>query len=172
MKLHASPHPLLLEEFLPYRLSVLTNTVSTALAREYQERFQLTIPQWRAMAVLALEAGLSANEVGLRTAMDKVTVSRAVAALVRAGRVVKRVDPHDRRRVRLRLSARGRAIYREIVPRARTLERALLSALPARDVAHLDRLLTALWQKAQHLGTASSRDAVELLDRGGRPGRS
>jgi len=36
-----------LETFLPYRLSVLANEVSTRLASVYAERFGLTIPEWR-----------------------------------------------------------------------------------------------------------------------------
>jgi DNA-binding MarR family transcriptional regulator len=159
MKPNTSPAPLVLHEFLPHRLSVLMNTISTALSREYAARFELTIPQWRVMAVLGIEAGLSANEVGEQTAMDKVTVSRAVAGLVRAGRVVKRVDREDRRHVRLRLSARGLAIYAEIVPRARRVERQLLGSLSSRDVAELDRLLAALWDAAQQLDGARERAA-------------
>jgi len=48
------PKPvLLLENFLPYRLSVLTNLVSSAIAGAYRERFGLSIPEWRVVAVLA-----------------------------------------------------------------------------------------------------------------------
>ena len=74
-----------LEHFLPYRLSVLANTVSTALAGAYALRFGLTIPQWRVIAVLARTPGLAAADVVERTAMDKVAVSRAVAGLARHG---------------------------------------------------------------------------------------
>ena len=41
-----------LDDFLPYRLSVLTNRVSGAIARHYSERFGLSVPEWRVMAVL------------------------------------------------------------------------------------------------------------------------
>ena len=41
------PRTLELDRFLPYRLSVLSNTVSTAIAGAYQQRFGLTIPEWR-----------------------------------------------------------------------------------------------------------------------------
>lgn len=73
--------PLALERFLPYRLSVLTNRVSGALSRHYADRFGIGIPEWRVIAILGRYAGLSANQVAERSAMDKVTVSRAVAAL-------------------------------------------------------------------------------------------
>src|SRR5690606_42112870 len=81
------PHARLdLDRFLPYRLSVLSNAVSAAIAREYAERFRLGITEWRVMAVLGLDPGLSASEVAGRTALDKVAGSRAVARLVGGGR--------------------------------------------------------------------------------------
>ena len=48
-----------LGDFLPYRLSVLSNTVSTAIAGAYARRFGLTIAQWRVVAVLARSLGSS-----------------------------------------------------------------------------------------------------------------
>ena len=74
-----APSKLHLENFLPYRLSVLSNTVSGAIAAAYFAHFGLSIPEWRVMAVLAANPGLSAAEVTARTAMDKVAVSRALA---------------------------------------------------------------------------------------------
>ncbi|HEY0524553.1 MAG TPA: MarR family transcriptional regulator, partial [Stellaceae bacterium] len=41
-----------LERFLPYRLSVVSNRISATIARLYARRFDLTIPEWRLMAVL------------------------------------------------------------------------------------------------------------------------
>lgn len=135
---------LVLERFLPYRLSVLTNTVSRAIAREYGQRFGLSIPQWRVMAVLGRFPDRSANAVAERTAMDKVMVSRAVAGMVRAGRVVRRADPGDRRRSVLRLSEAGRAIYAQIVPLARRYEAQLHDALSPAERAALDTILDKL----------------------------
>src|SRR3546814_9508084 len=71
--------PLTLERFLPYRLSVITNRISGALSRHYAARFGISIPEWRVIANLGRYPGLSANQVAERSAMDKVTVSRAVA---------------------------------------------------------------------------------------------
>ncbi len=113
---------LMLDAFLPYRLTVLANSVSRAMARLYAERFDLTIPEWRVMAVLGSGAPLSANQVAERTAMDKVRVSRAVARLLQSGRINRRPDPADRRRSLLRLSNQGKDIYEKIVPLARAVE--------------------------------------------------
>jgi DNA-binding MarR family transcriptional regulator len=139
-----APARLELDRFLPYRLSVLTNKVSDAIAREYSERFDLTIPEWRVMAALGNTPGLSASEVAAKTAMDKVQVSRAVARLAEARRVTRRADPGDGRITRLALSANGQAIYDEIVPLALELEAQLMATLTAEERANLERIMAKL----------------------------
>ena len=143
-----------LEHFLPYRLSVLSNTVSSALAGAYARRFGLTIPQWRVVAVLARSPGLSAAGVAERTAMDKVAVSRAVTGLARSGRVRRVLAVSDRRRSVLTLTARGRAVYRQIVPLALAYERRLLRELSPAEQAQFDRLLGRLQKRSWLLGPA------------------
>jgi len=137
-----------LEHFLPYRLSVLTNRVSDAIAREYSNRFGLSIPEWRVMAVLGGTPDLSARDVAERTAMDKVQVSRAVESLVRARRVARTVDAEDGRISRLALTAKGRAIYDEVVPLALHLEEVFLSALKPEERRQLETLMAKLSRKA------------------------
>jgi DNA-binding MarR family transcriptional regulator len=87
-----------LENFLPYRLAVLSNTVSTTVARAYDKRFSVSIPEWRVIAVLGRFPGLSAVEVAGRTLMDKVAVSRAVTKLIKNGRVEREFADADKRR--------------------------------------------------------------------------
>lgn len=147
--------PLELARFLPYRLSLLSNLVSGAIAARYSERFGLTIPQWRVMAVLAIEPGLSAADVALRTAMDKVAVSRAVATLLRAGRLERRTHAQDRRRSQLQLSEAGRRVYAEIVPIARQYETLLVDALDTADRVALDRIWQRLIDRARELRPAT-----------------
>lgn len=138
------PATLDLQQFLPYRLSVLANRSSDALAREYSQRFGLGVTEWRVMAVLGRYRQLSANEVAQRTAMDKVAVSRAVARLLDAGRLTREFADDDRRRSVLRLSAAGRAIYRRIVPLALQFEELILAGMSRRERALLFRLLDRL----------------------------
>ena len=133
-----------LDRFMPYRLSVLTNRVSSAIARHYSERFNLSIPEWRVIAVLGQNPGLSAREVAERTAMDKVQVSRAVASLLAAKRLTKAAHVSDGRVAHLSLSAKGRAIYEDVVPLALGLEKRLLEVLTVKEREMLDQLLTKL----------------------------
>lgn len=138
--------PLELENFLPYRLSILSNRVSQAIAREYQERFHLSMTEWRVMAVLARfnGEGLSAREVAERTAMDKVAVSRALARLTSAGRVSRATHNGDKRRSVLRLTAKGWKIHDTVAPLARRHERELLARLTAEEQRVLGRVLDKL----------------------------
>lgn len=135
---------LILERFLPYRLSVITNRISDALSRHYATRFGIGIPEWRVIANLGRHPGVSANEVAERTAMDKVTVSRAVAALERKGLLERARDDADKRRSRLVLSEKGQKVYAEIAPLALGFERDLLTVLSPEEYAQLDCIIEKL----------------------------
>jgi len=144
--------PLELEKFLPYRLSVLSNTVSQAIAREYEDRFQLSITEWRVVAVLGRYDGLSAREVAERTAMDKVAVSRAVAELMKDGRVKRSTADHDKRQSVLSLTAKGRKVYDEVAPLALQHEQRLLAHLDAEEREWLGRIIEKLLLAERALG--------------------
>lgn len=135
---------LVLERFLPYRLSVLSNRLSGAIAREYSQRFDLGVTEWRVMAILGRTPDLSANQVAQRSAMDKVAVSRAVARLLASGRIEREFDENDRRRSVLRLSEAGYAIYDAVVPLALGFEQQVLGELTEDERALLFRLLDRL----------------------------
>jgi DNA-binding MarR family transcriptional regulator len=94
--------------------------------------------------VLGRYPDLTATELVERTAMDKVAVSRAVASLVADGRLTRKVDGEDRRRARLRLSAKGYRIYDEVAPLALAYQQKLLCELGADDRMQLESLLSRL----------------------------
>lgn len=151
-------HHLELDRFVPYRLSVLSNVVSRAFALLYAERFDLAIPEWRVLAVLGMAAPLSASEVCKRTAMDKVQVSRAVQSLLASGLVERGISADDKRRASLTLTRRGKAVYAEIVPLARSVEASLLETLTDEEASQLDRLLTKLMSRADELSSPAGAD--------------
>lgn len=142
---------LVLEEFLPYRLSVLSNRISRAIARRYAKTFNLTIPEWRIIAVLGRKPGLTAKEIAEATEMDKVAVSRAVARLAAARRVAAKADPGDARRQRLTLTREGETLHARIAPIALASEERLLAVLDAQERAQLNRLLDRLLDAARGL---------------------
>ncbi|HYD87825.1 MAG TPA: MarR family winged helix-turn-helix transcriptional regulator [Vitreimonas sp.] len=141
----------MLEKFLPYRLSVLSNRISRAIAARYATAFDLTIPEWRIIAVLGRTPGLTAKDIAQATEMDKVAVSRAVQRLIRSNRVAARADAEDARRQLLSLTRDGENVHARIAPIALESERKLLSALDGRERAQLDALLDRLLAAAKRL---------------------
>lgn len=142
---------LVLEDFLPYRLSILSNRVSRAIAARYATAFDLTIPEWRIIAVLGRRPGLTAKEIAEATEMDKVAVSRAVAKLVESRRVAARADREDARRQILSLTAQGESVHARIAPIALTSEERLLSSFSTREREQLDALIDRLLTTAKTL---------------------
>ena len=143
------PKSLNLEEFLPYQLSILSNTVSGAIAEHYARPLHLNMTQWRVLAIVAETPECSADAVAARAEMDKGTVSRAVAALLRRGFLKRRFSADDRRRSKLMLSARGMAVYERVAPQAIAYEEDLLREFSATDQKQLLSLLRRLLDRAR-----------------------
>ncbi len=113
-----------LDAFLPYRLSIASNRASSAVATAYQALFALKIPEWRLIAVIAERISSTQNDLCTATKMDKVTISRAAIALADRGLVQRSPNPDDKRSHLLSLSASGRDLYAQVVPKALALENA------------------------------------------------
>jgi DNA-binding MarR family transcriptional regulator len=148
----ASTGSLRLGDYLPYQLAVASNQVSRMVARSYQSRFGLTIWEWRVIAVLAEEAGHSGQSLGEAAAMDKVSVSRSVSALIKRGLVSRARNEVDRRSSVLKLTDAGWVIYRQVEPVALAAENALIEDFDADDLARMGRLLEHLKRRAGVIG--------------------
>ena len=140
-----------LEEFLPYRLSVLSNTVSRGVSAAYVDRFGLSIREWRIISVLGRHPSLSAAEIVKMTAMDKVAVSRAVARLTASGRLERSLSDADKRRSVLVLSKDGKRLFKQISPLAKSYEKRLLKCLGSEDQERLSDILDNLQRRAKAL---------------------
>lgn len=146
-----------LDGYLPYRLSVASNAVSGLIARAYEDRFGLNVPQWRLIAVLAENGGLTQVQLVARTVMDKVTVSRAAQGLVKRRLVARSQNDADGRSHVLELTAEGRGLHAEVAPLALAYEAALIAGLAPDEVALLKRLLGRLQAAAGQLAGEPQR---------------
>jgi DNA-binding MarR family transcriptional regulator len=144
-----------LDAYLPYRLSVAANAVSDLIARAYQARFGLSIPQWRLVAVLGEDGLATPQALCARTLMDKVTVSRSAAGLVERDLVERAPNPADGRSHSLSLTAAGRALYEAVAPAALDYERRLLGAFTEDEAKAAHALLRRLQATALELGERS-----------------
>jgi MarR family transcriptional regulator, organic hydroperoxide resistance regulator len=80
----------------------------------------LTYPQYLVMLVLWQHEGLAVSELGERLALDSGTLTPLLKRLQSAGLITRLRDADDERRVRIGLTAAGRALRRraESVPRS------------------------------------------------------
>jgi DNA-binding MarR family transcriptional regulator len=121
-------------QFVPFRLNRLAAEVSAALSDEYQLRYGLDIPEWRVIATLGFrDDACSAQFISQCTRTHKSTISRAVTALLERELIERVENEDDRRAFELRLSAKGQALYEELIPRLLHKERDILSCLTAQE---------------------------------------
>jgi DNA-binding MarR family transcriptional regulator len=141
-----------LDQFIPYRLSVASNAVSNRIAQAYRKRFGLKIAEWRIIAILAENTQMMPQALSEATRMDKISVSRAAAAMVERGLISAQDNPGDGRSHFLQLTLEGRALYEEIAPVALAMEAELFGALSPQERISLDNLLRRVEAAALALG--------------------
>ncbi len=139
---------LVLEQFAPYRIVALGHAISDRLSRVYRDE-NITIPEWRVLAVIGETAQVAARDVVRRTPMDKMTVSRAVASLEQKGFVERATDAGDRRVSMLSLSPQGREVFERIAALALAFEDDLLSTLEPDEAAAFRAVLEKLEEQAR-----------------------
>jgi len=88
----------------------------------------------------------------------EVQVSRAAQSLLAAKRLTRVAHARDGRVAHLSLSAKGQAIYDEVVPLALKLEKRFLSVLNDDEQKSLDMLLAKLARRMERM-TISNSDA-------------
>ncbi len=140
-----------LQRFFPYRLAVLAEDVSRTVAQLYADRFDMSRQEWRVLAAVAANKQMAAKDIAEYSTLDKMSVSRAIAALEAKALVSREEDPADRRNKLLALTPSGRALYQRIVPLVRAREAYLLEALSPGERDMLDGMLDKLTARARSL---------------------
>ncbi|PSH64807.1 MarR family transcriptional regulator [Phyllobacterium brassicacearum] len=136
--------PLILENFLPYRLNKAAEAISQRFASLYREQYGLTRPEWRTLATLGQFGVLTATAIGAHSSMHKTKVSRAVFALEQRYWLRRKRDEADRRIENLELTPAGRKVYADLAKVAHAFEAELLSNLGPRGEKELKAGLAAL----------------------------
>ncbi len=143
----AAPGALPIDESLFFKLARVVNLTARPFTSGIGRTHGLALNEWRAMLVLASHPGVAATDVASISGLDKMTVSRALAALDRHGRLRKLRDAADARRTLLWLSPAGLKLMQRMAPMAREREDALLAGLNAPERTQLAVLLDQLAQQ-------------------------
>ena len=134
-----------LADFLPYRLAITSNAVSSVIASEYGDRFGLRVPEWRVMAVLGDAGPLTQRQLVCATLMDKVAVNRACKQLEERGMLARSPNAADGRSHHLALTADGVSIHAQIWPQAFSATERIFACLSADERVVLRKTLDKLF---------------------------
>ena len=143
-----------LESRLSYRCSMISTRVARFLAPMWESRYGLSVDTWRIMAIIGRYGPLSAKEVATRTSNDAFHVSRAIERLVRMKLVTRDVDPKDRRRAKIDLTAVGRTAHRDIEKVLNRVEDEILTGLRPHDRDTVRGALSILDERALALAAS------------------
>ena len=138
-----------LNDYMPCQLAALTQSIMRSVASLFEDRYGISLPEWKVLAIIQDKPGLSAVAVARFAQMDTVAVSRAVTKLLDRDLVIRKLDTEDRRRSVLNLSARGQELHDQMVPLAANLEASLLDDLSKEEKRVFAKAIRALHAKAK-----------------------
>jgi DNA-binding MarR family transcriptional regulator len=156
-------NPITITSLVSYRLQLVGNIMSRGAAMHYRRRFDVSLWEWRAIALIGARPGLSLNELAKVVDLDKGLASRVVTALTERRLVLRRSDEQDGRAVRLTLTKKGQQTYEGLIGAAAARNGAFLDVLAPEEREVLDR---ALW-KLEQAGRETIEHEKRLLAAGG-----
>jgi DNA-binding MarR family transcriptional regulator len=132
------------EDFLLFCLPTVARHAAHICVTEYSKNFDMSVPEWRLMALVGRFEGISAKEISDRILLDQVTISRAIHKCTKRGFIREMPDPRDRRRKPLAFTAEGRAYFRRFFSRACRLASDMENGLTKSEIHTLKKLLKKL----------------------------
>lgn len=104
----------------------------------------LTQRQFAVLAVLAAQDGVSQSDLVVRTGIDRSTLAEMVARMEAKGLTQRTKSVTDSRANSVTLTATGRAMFEEAMPKLAEVDAAVLARLPINKRAGFVELLTRL----------------------------
>lgn len=156
--------PLRLDQWLPYRLFIVSARVAELLADYYGRRYGLTQSGWRVLAVVGDKPGMSAREIRHASGLDQFAVSRAIGKLRELGYAERNPAGRDRRRAEVFLTKEGTAVLLNLSEVGLAIERELLSGISAGNREELDRLLSEIDKASAGLVSRGLRTILPHFD--------
>ncbi|WP_272011035.1 MarR family winged helix-turn-helix transcriptional regulator [Roseovarius sp. ZX-A-9] len=129
-----------------YRMSLWSNFFNGPVYKQLQKTHGLVRDEVNTLFCLAHLDDLNQRDICLVMGRPKNSVSRAIARLVERDLIEARGDPGDRRRAKLRLKPKGRALYETTSRLFVEREAKMLASLTPREREQLGAILTKLME--------------------------
>lgn len=148
-------------------LSSIVRDLHRSFARALQRRIAnhgVSMGQWFFLRVLWERDGLTQRELSQRVGMMEPTTVTAVSSMERRGFVRRVRNPHDRRKVNIFLTDRGRELRDILLPCAAELEETALRGISAADAELTTATLLKVMENiGQPAGPAEDDEEVDLM---------
>ncbi|WP_199536982.1 MarR family winged helix-turn-helix transcriptional regulator [Spongiactinospora gelatinilytica] len=139
----AEERPMLpIRELLSYRLHRVANALSRSAALRYRREFDVTLHEWRTIALLGADEPLTVNRLARLAGLDKAQMSRVTGKLTDRGLIER--EPGPGRTTQLSLTRSGRVLYRGLIRAANERNDAFLVCLTPLEQEVLDSALSKL----------------------------
>ncbi len=148
-------------------LSQIVRDLNRAFTRSLQARIAVhgvTMGQWFFLRALWEQDGLTQRELSQRVGMMEPTTVTALNGMERRGLVQRVRNPHDRRKVNIFLTAKGRALRDVLVPCAREVNDIALDGVDPEEVGEFLALLRRMTVNLGNPGLLGGDDLAEDLD--------
>lgn len=106
-----------------------------------------TVEQWRTLALLADDSSHSMSEIAEFAMLPAPTLTRLVDRMVADNLLYRKADPHDRRRVLVRISDHGRLLHEHLAERVERDRLSIVGEADERHIADLVDLLAGLAER-------------------------
>ncbi|NNE53821.1 MAG: MarR family transcriptional regulator [Sulfitobacter sp.] len=141
-----SKHPPVstVEDVITFRLQRLVTIGDRAGNQWFERLFDLTLNEWRLLALIVAHAPARAGDMADLLYMDKSQLSRVIKSLQSKGLIRNATDPNDGRAVALKPTGKGKKLYTTILEEVLRSNERVLAPLTAEEVAVFDSLLGKL----------------------------
>jgi DNA-binding MarR family transcriptional regulator len=133
------------EASVPFLMVAVSNKLVASASQVYTRHYGLGIMEWRVMALLAADPGITGKDISVLSGVTAGSVSRAINALKRLRYLDVSNDAKDNRRSFLKLNTAGMALHNRVIVCALQRETLLLTGFSAAErkllLGHLKRLL-------------------------------
>lgn len=149
----------MITELLSYRLHRVANAFERGAALLFRREFDVSLGEWRALALLAGGKANTLNRIALLAGIDRAQMSRIVSKLAERGFVERSSGPGNSSPISLTES--GQRTYNGLIAAARARNTIFLSVLTPEEIEHLDSALEKLATLAIAMERAERGRAAE-----------
>ena len=150
-----------IRDLLSYRIHRLANALSRGAALRYRRDFDVSLMEWRIIALLGSFAPMTLKALAQQSGIDKSLASRAVAGLVERQLVLRETGRDDAREVALRLTQAGKRIHKGLMRAAQERDDAFIACLTPQEHAVLTSAIRRLETEARRHAALAAGEATE-----------